>query len=239
MLDKIAALPKLRSTGGASGRIARLEERVDLLTRLLGGLYGGAGIDIQAEGEDRIRVDCTAAGGGMAGRGNSAFVATVTPHPTGSQNPSCYVVNMLGGTVQGIFGHITLIEDTEWDSSERIQDGEIFWLQYDPSEEEWTVEHGETLPTSATTMDDQSNYFAVIPLFRVDAAVDDLVVQYHYGSVYVPTVGNVVDVQEHASGEGEGGEGGTGGEGGEGEGGDGGESGGEGGESGEGGGSGA
>ena len=92
---------------------------------------------------------------------------------------------------------------------EDIEDGEIFWLEYDPNEEDesysgsdseagmgrWSVKHGQELPESSTTEDvERALYFTIIPLFRVSlgGATAANTIQYHFGSVYVPTVSNVV-----------------------------------------------
>ena len=165
---------------------------------------------------------------------NMSFKAEVR---TGTHDESDYVeVRMLGGTVQGLFGAIECIPTTFWTSDDSpndltlfqdfnedagdvknihdaIADGDLFWLEYDPSETEghrWSVKHGETLPQSsnedpeeeegAEEAKDEVRYFSLIPLFRLRGGS---VIQGHLGAVYVPTVQNIVDVQATDSDESE------------------------------------
>lgn len=105
-----------------------------------------------------------------------------------------------------------------------MADGEKFWLEYDPNEDggddesgvddesdsdsgsdsgegpnkgRWKIKHAQDLPDSATKEDvERALYFTIIPLFTLSlyGSVRN-VIQYHFGSVYVPTVSNVVPRQ--------------------------------------------
>lgn len=174
--------------GSRDGRLARIEKVLDMVVQFLAGMHAGAGVDITYEDDDgapEISAEGYGEGGALS---NSAFVATATA--SGNK----FSVKILGGTAQGIFGGITVF-DTE--TYNNISNGTIIWLEYDPEEEEWSMEWGSALPQSASNPDpDNPNYFAVIPICRVDSGAPNNVVQYHYGSVYVPTATNVVDVQQ-------------------------------------------
>jgi hypothetical protein len=110
-------------------------------------------------------------------------------------------------------------------TGDEIEDGEIFWLEYDPNEDggydeesgvldesdsdsgsdsgegpnkgRWKIKHAQDLPDSATKKDvERALYFTIIPLFTLSLAGSVRnVIQYHFGSVYVPTVSNVVPKQ--------------------------------------------
>lgn len=157
-------------------------------------------------------------GGTSAGLANSAFVATVEQGEV--DNVAVTEVKMLCGTAQGIFGELQDFPTTYWttagelklfddanddldtvNASQTLPDGTWFWLRWDPQEEEWTLEKGATLPANASVAaGDTVQYFAVVPLFRLRLTDDDAkAVQMHYGSVYVPTARNVIDIQEVAS----------------------------------------
>lgn len=133
---------------------------------------------------------------------NSAFIATAV-----LVDEDSFDVTVLGGTAQWLFGPIA---EFATETYEDIPGGERFWLQFDPlgngGDGEWAIEHDETLPSESTT-DDGLNYFTVVPLFKVEGGVPRNVVQYHFGSVYVPKVHNVVQAQDTATEE----EGGAGG----------------------------
>lgn len=181
------------ASGNGKGRISRIEEVVDKLVKFCADLHGGAGVEVTFEDEDG-GPEISSTGGSGGGLENSAFVAEATA------SGGSFSVKILGGTVQGIFGGITVFDTTTYNS---IGNGTIFWLEYDPAEEEWSMEHGSALPQSASTPDpDNPNYFAVIPICRVDSGAPKNIVQYHCGSVYVPTATNVVDVQEEPIGGG-------------------------------------
>lgn len=123
-----------------------------------------------------------------------AFSATATLR---ENSETRYDVKMLGGTVQGIFGPITAINTTIF---ENVGNNTFFWLQYYPATSVWQVQQGAALPASASTPSaDNVNYYAVIPIFKVEKGAPNNIVQYHYGSVYVPTVTNVIQIQEPAS----------------------------------------
>lgn len=191
--------PLFRGGGSAKGRIARLEEVVDKLVRFCANMHAGVGVDITFENEGDPQISATGGGGAAGALDNSAFIAEATA------DGNRFSVKILGGTAQGIFGGITVF-DTE--TYTNISNGTIFWLEYAPYGVAWTMEHGASLPQSASNPDpDNPNYFAVIPICRVDSEAPNNIVQYHYGSVYVPVATNVVDVQTVASeseGEGEG-----------------------------------
>lgn len=179
MLDKIAALPKLRSTGGASGRIARLEERVDLLTRLLGGLYGGAGIDIQAEGEERIRVDCINAAGTAGAVG---FLVGVD----GQRH-----VQVAPGTAQAFGGDVTVYDAADLGSAG--SGGFVYAildLTVDPVEWYSPLEYG---PMTNQPVGEEM----WVPIARIERNGQEYTVtQLHWGNIVVPAVKNAVDVQQ-------------------------------------------
>ena len=183
---------------------------------------------VNVETEDSISLRETAHGsfcigggggeGGGSGLANSSFVAEAKEDP---EHPGRIEVKMLGGTAQGLFGAIEVIPNTYWTSdssdlqlfddynsnlddlhlSDTVNDGDLFWLEYDPTESagsRWSVEHGSSLPQSATSDSDEDvvNYFSCVTLFRVRiGATESGVVQNHYGGVLVPTATNVVDVQ--------------------------------------------
>lgn len=188
----------------ARGLLKRIAKRVDDLTRTVATMETDWGLELSSDGIGRIKL-CLAyapkggAGGGLA---NSAFVAKATPEE--GLNVDTYEVRMLGGTAQGMFGGIEVINTTVFTG---IYAGELFWLEFHPNRtpgSQWSVEHGSSLPASAATPSaDNPNYFAVIPLFKVEAGAGGEsvnILQYHYGSVYVPTVENIVQIQEPVSG---------------------------------------
>lgn len=217
------------------GRIPRLEDKVAVLWNAIVGI----------EWEDSISVRETAqgsfciGGGGFGGGGGivvlTGFKGTAKPIMKTEQGHTDEVdhfeVRVLGGTVQGVFGVMELIETTYYVKSgtsggdfenrwpdyndgndekktATIPDREIFWLEYDPNANEgqrWSLEHDDKLPASVTqppaseSNDDNTRYFSIIPLFRVEyKKTEDNVNQWHAGSVFVPTATNVVEIQQPA-----------------------------------------
>lgn len=188
MISILNGLPSLAKGDEAGGWVGRIAKQLDTVRDTLASLEVGKGLDITADAAGRIRITLDEIVAGTAALSNSAFVAEATP------DGNKFTVKILGGTAQGIFGGITVFDTDEY---ENISNGTIFWLEFDPEDEEWSMEWGQTIPQSAShPSSGNPNYFAVIPICRVDSSAPKNIVQYHYGSVYVPVATNVVDVQQ-------------------------------------------
>lgn len=140
---------------------------------------------------------------------------TLFPEASGDESDSDSAMGSGGGFDKD---EVNIVTDEE------IEDGEKFWLEYDPNEDggddesgvddesdsdsgsdsgegpnkgRWKIKHAQDLPDSATKEDvDRALYFTIIPLFAVSLGWSSRnVIQYHFGSVYVPTVSNVVPRQ--------------------------------------------
>lgn len=236
-----AMSPLARGTA-PRGLLQRLANRVDDLTRTIATLEAGWGLEMSADGLGRVKLDLAYApnpGGGGGGMveltGFTGKALPIMKTETGhTDEVDHFELRVMGGTVQGLFGTMELIETTYYaksgttrsDFEERwpdyiygtdeketatIGDREIFWLEYDPEAAEgqrWSLEHGDELPASVTqapqdpSNDENTRYFAVIPLFRVEYLKNEANVnQWHAGSVVVPTATNVVEIQQPAAGE--------------------------------------
>ena len=144
-------------------------------------------------------------GNASSGEASYAFDGFAVPSDSSdsgsvSASSETYSVRMHGGTATSMFGTTQVFDAATFSD---VPEGEIFWLAYDPDEEEerggggepWSIGHGQTLPSQNITIDGV-RYYTPIPLFRVVGGICRNVEQYHDGSVFVPTVVNHVSVQE-------------------------------------------
>lgn len=140
---------------------------------------------------------------------------TLFPEASGDESDSDGAMGSGGGFDKD---EVNIVTDEE------IEDGEKFWLEYAPNGSEggdesalddesdsdsgsdsggdqdkgrWQIHHAQNLPPAATKENVQrALYFTIIPLFAVSLGWSSRnVIQYHFGSVYVPTVSNVVPRQ--------------------------------------------
>lgn len=185
MLDKIAALPALSRNRTAAGRIARMEERIDLLTKLLANLTGGLGISVHLSPRNVIEI--SAAGGDGDGESgvNMAWAATLAG--TGADR----TVRHRGGTVTFFGGGATTFADAEEEIGGDDACCYLYWdASYNNGAGRWQRLVQESYPESED-MDDGDVF---IPLWKVE---DGELTQETLGAIVIPAVKNVVDRAEY------------------------------------------
>lgn len=182
MLERIFTLPKL-AKGDADGRLARLERRVDLLTKLLGSLTGGLDIEVNQKPDGTIMVDA------IGGSGDLVSVPMSWLATDSVDDNDNHTISHRGGTVTFFGGGATTFEDDEYEADDDDAYCFLYWdASYSAGTGRWTREIDEDGYPDTSDMDDGDVF---IPLWKL---VDGVLTQETLGAIIIPAVKNVVDV---------------------------------------------
>ena len=185
MLEKIAALPRLSKAQTAAGRIARLEERVDLLTRLIGNMTGGLGVSVNLLQRDMIEISADGGGGSVV----DVAMSWLAEDTVDGGN---HTISHRGGTVEFLGGGATTFQDGEHEAGGDDAYCFLYWdASYNNAAGRWTREIDEDGYPATGDMDDGDVF---IPLWKL---VDGVLTQETLGAIVIPAVKNVVDRAEY------------------------------------------
>lgn len=180
MIPRVQSLPDLsKGVGAAEGRIARIEQQVDILKDTIGGLEVGEGLELNVNAIGRVLIELGDIRAGDGDVGNYGFKTVVN-------GEGKVVVNT--GTAQFWGGAVKVYQAADLGNA---ADGKFVYAIL-------VLESGWAESLAYNNMTGQNPDRAVwIPIAAISGNANDgfTVTQLHWGNIVIPRTTNVVDVQ--------------------------------------------
>lgn len=179
MIPILASIKPLSKGGTGSGRLARIEARVDYLTKLLAGIRGGYGVNVDLQPHNAIEISLSGEGNGD----NEVYGFQTWIDEDGH-------VQVAAGTAQAWGGAVKIYAAADLGAAAAGYVYAVLDLTAAPPEWADDLEFG-----PMTGQDPDEEVWVPIAAVAGSAADGWTVTQLHWGNIVIPAVTDAVDVQ--------------------------------------------